>query len=141
LITVEVGPNSHKVIYVPVKPLEVGQLLIRARPTDDNAGHISATSQIRREGYEVTKSSVLMIDLSNRPYFVGNIQVSVPDGYESTNELTMTGGIVGPILPKLPLNISSLIDQPQVIIRNNLYPFFLWQLARRGVNIIHYFRL
>ncbi len=128
LIDITVPPNSHEVVNVPIKPLTTGRLMVRARPTDVNyeynmghnqnnnnrRGYLSATSNVIEEGHEVARSSVLLIDLTNRPYFVGKMDVPVPPGYTSRNELTMTGGVVGPIVSKFPANISSLINQPEV---------------------------
>ena len=117
-------PNSHTVINVPIKPLEVGQLLIRARPTSsgnsESHGYLSATSEISYEGYEISKSSVLMVDLTTRPYFVDNLRVPIPLGYNGTNVLTLTEGIVGPIVPKFPFNISDILGHPEVCVLDNI---------------------
>ena len=112
-------PLSHTVINVPIKPLDVGQLLIRARPTSgvgnsESDGYLSATSHIQQEGYEISKSTVVMVDLTTRPYFVDNLPVPIPPGYNGTNVLTLTEGIVGPIVPTIPFNISGILGHPEV---------------------------
>ena len=109
-------PLSHTVINVPIKPLDVGQLLIRARVSgnSESQDYLSATSNIIREGYEIVKSTVLMVDLTTRPYFVDNLRVPIPIGYNGTNVLTLTEGIVGPIVPTFPFNISGILGHPEV---------------------------
>ena len=105
------APLSHTVINVPIKPLDVGQLLIRARVSgnSESQDYLSATSNIIREGFEIVKSTVLMVDLTTRPYFVDNLRVPIPIGYNGTNVLTLTEGIVGPIVPTFPFNISGIL--------------------------------
>ena len=109
-------------INVPIKPLDVGQLLIRARPTSGGGSHsesegfLSAITHITQEGYEMSKSSVLMVDLTTRPYFVDNLRVPIPLGYNGTNVLTLTEGIIGPIVPSIPFNISGILGHPGVLL-------------------------
>lgn len=114
MITIEVGAKSHKVINIPIKALDVGRLLLRARPNDDSEQFLSAQTIVEREGYQLSKSKVMLVDLTNRPYFVENLGVDTPKGYQSTHVLTLTEGIVGPVVPQFPLNITSVLDLPQV---------------------------
>ena len=114
LVTVEVPPSSHATLQVPIKPLMFGRLLIRARPTDESEDYLTAEIEIRQEGFEITESSPMMIDLSTRPYFMEALEVPVPLSYKAQNELTLTGGISGPIVPYIPFNISGVLNQPQI---------------------------
>ena len=57
----------------------------------------------------------MVVDLTSRPYFVGNLPVPEFQAQKGqTNILTLTEGIVGPIVPQFPLNITTILDLPKV---------------------------
>ena len=57
----------------------------------------------------------MVVDLTSRPYFVGNLPVPEFQAQkDQTNILTLTEGIVGPIVPQFPLNITTILDLPKV---------------------------
>ena len=114
LISIEVPPHSHRIINVPIKPLIEGRLLIRARPNDDSERFLSTTTQVLQEGYKIVKSSVMAVDLTNGPYFMGDVKMPLSYGLRSRHLLTLTEGIVGPIVPRFPSNISTILDLPKV---------------------------
>ena len=76
---------------------------------------LSAQTQVEEEGYQISKSSIMVVDLTSRPYFVGNLPVPEFQAQKGqTNILTLTEGIVGPIVPQFPLNITTILDLPKV---------------------------
>ena len=42
------------------------------------------------------------------------LEVPVPTSYKPLNELTLTGGIAGPIITQFPFNITNALNQPQI---------------------------
>ena len=111
---------------MPIKPLSVGRLLIHARPNDDSERFLSASTLVEEEGYQISKSSIMVVDLTSRPYFVGNLPVVEFQGQRGTNVLTLTEGIVGPIVPQFPLNITTILDLPQVRIHYKIYNMYVF---------------
>ena len=84
---------------------------------ENSTTHIthSAQTQVEEEGYQISKSSIMVVDLTSRPYFVGNLPVPEFLAQKGqTNILTLTEGIVGPIVPQFPLNITTILDLPKV---------------------------
>ena len=80
------------------------------RPNDDSERFLSAFTVVEEEGYQISKSTIMVVDLTSRPYFVGNLPVpELQGGQKGTNVLTLTEGIVGPIVPHFPLNITKII--------------------------------
>ena len=101
-------------LQVPIRPLHVGQVELLARPNDDSERYLETRTLVTYEGFSLTKSTMLLVDLTNRPYFLSNLRVPAPQGYNSTNVLTLSEGVVGPIVPHFPLNLSTALDLPQV---------------------------
>ena len=57
----------------------------------------------------------VIIQIFQRLYYsISILEVPVPLSYKAQNELTLTGGISGPIVPHIPFNISGVLDQPQI---------------------------
>ena len=111
LVTIEVPPSSQATLQVPIKPLILGRFLIRARPTDESEDYLTAEMEIYQEGIEIAKSSQMLIDLSTRPYFMESLNIPFPDrqyamNSKSSQKITLTRGLIGPIVVHFPYNIS-----------------------------------
>ena len=111
LVTIEVPPSSQATLQVPIKPLILGRFLIRARPTDESEDYLTAEMEIHQEGLEIAKSSQMLIDLSTRPYFMESLKIPFPDrqyamNSKSSQKITLTRGLIGPIVVHFPYNIS-----------------------------------
>ena len=111
LVTIEVPPSSQATLQVPIKPLILGRFLIRARPTDESEDYLTAEMEIHQEGLEIAKSSQMLIDLSTRPYFMESLNIPFPDrqyamNSKSSQKITLTRGLIGPIVVHFPYNIS-----------------------------------
>ena len=111
LVTIEVPPSSQATLQVPIKPLILGRFLIRARPTDESEDYLTAEMEIYQEGIEIAKSSQMLIDLSTRPYFMESLEIPFPDrqyamNSKSSQKITLTRGLIGPIVVHFPYNIS-----------------------------------
>lgn len=111
LVTIEVPPSSQATLQVPIKPLILGRFLIRARPTDESEDYLTAEMEIYQEGIEIAKSSQMLIDLSTRPYFMESLKIPFPDrqyamNSKSSQKITLTRGLIGPIVVHFPYNIS-----------------------------------
>ena len=114
LVTIEVPPSSQATLQVPIKPLILGRFLIRARPTDESEDYLTAEMEIYQEGIEIAKSSQMLIDLSTRPYFMESLNIPFPDrqyamNSKSSQKITLTRGLIGPIVVHFPYNISGNI--------------------------------
>ena len=111
LVTIEVPSSSQATLQVPIKPLILGRFLIRARPTDESEDYLTAEMEIYQEGIEIAKSSQMLIDLSTRPYFMESLKIPFPDrqyamNSKSSQKITLTRGLIGPIVVHFPYNIS-----------------------------------
>ena len=111
LVTIEVPPSSQATLQVPIKPLILGRFLIRARPTDESEDYLTAEMEIYQEGIEIAKSSQMLINLSTRPYFMESLNIPFPDrqyamNSKSSQKITLTRGLIGPIVVHFPYNIS-----------------------------------
>ena len=134
LVTIEVPPSSQATLQVPIKPLILGRFLIRARPTDESEDYLTAEMEILQEGLEIAKSSQMLIDLSTRPYFMESLKIpgfpddrkSAMNSKNSQQKITLTRGLVGPIVVHFPYNISGLhfLLQLFVYIINTVLPQF-----------------
>ena len=109
LVTIEVPPSSQATLQVPIKPLILGRFLIRARPTDESEDYLTAEMEIHQEGLEIAKSSQMLIDLSTRPYFMESLEIPLPQyslNSKNFQKITLTRGLIGPIVVHFPYNIS-----------------------------------
>lgn len=119
LVTIEVPPSSQATLQVPIKPLILGRFLIRARPTDESEDYLTAEMEIYQEGIEIAKSSQMLIDLSTRPYFMESLKIPFPDrqyamNSKSSQKITLTRGLIGPIVVHFPYNISGNTVRPRL---------------------------
>ena len=55
-----------------------------SRPNDDSERFLSAFTIVEEEGYQISKSTIMVVDLTSRPYFVGNLPVPEFQGRVST---------------------------------------------------------
>ena len=137
LVTIEVPPSSQATLQVPIKPLILGRFLIRARPTDESEDYLTAEMEIYQEGIEIAKSSQMLIDLSTRPYFMESLKIPFPDrqyamNSKSSQKITLTRGLIGPIVVHFPYNISGNFTADQkiekspgkIIVKSNKSNFF-----------------
>jgi hypothetical protein len=110
-IEVIVAPNSFRLIQIPIIPLQTGFVSVRAR-VDNTGDRLLARTQVLPEGVTVESSTVLTVDLNGRSSFVGNVGGN-PNlrGVRSETTLTVSAGVVGPLLP---FNVTPAIGQPQV---------------------------
>ena len=134
------GNGGHSVIQLPIKPIKVGKLVVVAR-LGSSADYLEAETTVDKEGARVDKFSVLNVDMTNRPYFIGTIvtnQNSGGSGYEVTKkafdgdffetEVTITGGVIGPNLSRYfenfqnttesdtpdKISIDSILGKPEI---------------------------
>lgn len=84
---------------VAIRPNQVGRLKIRSQLK--HSPHVlTASSTVKRSGGRfVTCREIISVDLSNRPYFVGNLTRCIPENFPglTSSNLVFTGGFVGSI--------------------------------------------
>ena len=94
-----VAPLSTAVILAPVRPVLSGPLRIRAR-IKNSPHYLTAATVVKQSGGRIaTCREVVDIDLTNRPYFVGNLTRCVPARFGGVikSSLALSGGSVGRI--------------------------------------------
>ena len=109
-IEVIVQPNSFRLIQIPIIPLQIGSLAVRAR-VDNTGDRLLARAQVLAEGMTIERSTVLSVDLNGRSSFVGSVGGSNLRGVASETILTVSAGVVGPLHP---FGVTPAIGQPQV---------------------------
>ncbi len=97
-----VDPLTTSVLLVPVRPLRAGRLRIRSR-IKNSPHYLSASTSVLRGGDGGRLDScveVANIDLTNRPYFVGNMTHCVAEnvfGVAVRSTLEFSPGLVGSV--------------------------------------------
>ena len=108
------GNGGYKVVYIPIVPLRVGNLEIGARIGGSN-DYLKASTSVEQEGLKLEEFSVLNVDMTARPYFVGSIDTSSHTGLpHAHSQLVVSGGVVAPSGYNVPINVTSVLGMPQV---------------------------
>ena len=118
-----VPPLSTAIILIPLRPVLKGALRVRSR-IKNSPHYITASTVVRLAGGRlVTCREVVDIELTNRPYFVGNLTECVPGrfGGVTKSSLALSGGSVGHIwkagdMAGLQMSADSLAFSLQVML-------------------------
>ena len=129
--------QGHQVVYFPIVPTRLGEIDVTIQAKSlIRKDQIVRKLLVEADGVPQYRHTSVMLDLSNRAWFLQYVYVNVTETplipYEKDRyyvfgsnraRVSVVGDVVGPAFPSMPVNATSLLSLPMDCAEQNMFSF------------------
>jgi len=129
--------QGSQVVYIPIIPTKLGDIEVTIQAKSlIRKDQVVRRIRVESDGVPQYRHTSVMLDLSNRAWFLQNVYVNVTETpiipYEkdlyyvfgsNRARVSFVGDVVGPAFPNMPVNAASLLSLPMDCAEHNVFSF------------------